>query len=454
MKNLSLKNIAIAVNGELYNGNEFLNCEIEGVVIDSRLVKEKYLFIAVKGQKVDGHDFINDVFEKGAICVISEKKLETDKPYILVESSLVALKQLAKFYRQQLDIKIIGITGSVGKTSTKEFIATVLSEKYNVYKTKGNFNNEIGLPLTVLGIRNEHEVAVLEMGISDFGEMSRLSEIANPNVCVITNIGICHLENLKDRDGILKAKTEMFDYAADGFVTVLNGDDDKLFSLKQVGNKRPYYTGIDKEYDCYAKNIEDLGILGTKCDICMETDIFNVYIKIPGVHMVRNALTAAMVGKTLGLDNYMIKEGLEKIVDAAGRVNIIKKEYTIIDDCYNANPVSMKASLDLLSKTEGRTIAVIGDMYELGKDERDYHIEIGKYAADKNINCIFVTGKFKDEVVKGIKSSENFENISLFIFDNNDDLIYNIKKFVENGDVILIKASHSMNFEKIVESLK
>lgn len=454
MKNLTLNNIANAVNGKLVNGEKFKDIEIAGAVIDSRTVEKDYLFIAVKGQKVDGHDFVEQVFDKGALCVMSEKELDIEKPYIIVESTLIALKLLAKYYRQQLEIKVVGISGSVGKTSTKEFIATVLAEKYNVYKTKGNFNNEIGLPLTVLGIRDEHEIAVLEMGISDFGEMSRLADIARPDICVITNIGICHLENLKDRDGVLKAKTEMFDFGADGFVTVLNGDDDKLSTIKEVAGKKPYFTGVDGIFDCYANNIDDLGILGTKCNINIDNNTFDVYIKIPGVHMVRNALTAAMVSRILGLNDMMIKNGIEKVVDAAGRVNIIHKEYTIIDDCYNANPVSMKASLDLLSKTQGRRIAVIGDMYELGEKENEYHNEIGRYAADKNIDCIFVTGKFKDEVVKGIKSSLNFENLLLFVFDNNDDLIYNIKQFVKDEDVILVKASHSMHFEKIVESLK
>lgn len=454
MKNLTLNNIANAVNGKLVNGEKFKDIEIAGAVIDSRTVEKDYMFIAVKGQKVDGHDFVEQVFDKGALCVMSEKELDIEKPYIIVESTLIALKLLAKYYRQQLEIKVVGISGSVGKTSTKEFIATVLAEKYNVYKTKGNFNNEIGLPLTVLGIRDEHEIAVLEMGISDFGEMSRLADIARPDICVITNIGICHLENLKDRDGVLKAKTEMFDFGADGFVTVLNGDDDKLSTIKEVAGKKPYFTGVDGIFDCYANNIDDLGILGTKCNINIDNNTFDVYIKIPGVHMVRNALTAAMVSRILGLNDMMIKNGIEKVVDAAGRVNIIHKEYTIIDDCYNANPVSMKASLDLLSKTQGRRIAVIGDMYELGEKENEYHNEIGRYAADKNIDCIFVTGKFKDEVVKGIKSSLNFENLLLFVFDNNDDLIYNIKQFVKDEDVILVKASHSMHFEKIVESLK
>ena len=209
MRNMTLQAIANAVGGELYNGQGYEEITTKGVVIDSRQVEDGYLFIAIKGERVDGHNFIDDVFGKGALAVVSEKKLDIDKPYIFVNSSTEALKDMAKFYRDNLDIKLIGITGSVGKTSTKEFIATVLAEKYSVLKTEGNFNNEIGLPLTILKIRDHHEIAVIEMGISHFGDMEPLGIIANPDICVITNIGYCHLEHLKDRDGVLKEKTSM-----------------------------------------------------------------------------------------------------------------------------------------------------------------------------------------------------------------------------------------------------
>ena len=206
MKNMTLANIAKAVNGSLHNAEQHVGEEAAGVVLDSRKVEAGYVFIATKGERVDGHTFIDAVFEKGALGVICEKAPENPKgAYIVVEDSFQALKDVAAFYRKQLNIKVVGITGSVGKTSTKEFIAATLATHYQVLKTEGNFNNEIGLPLTVLRIRDNIEVAVLEMGISDFGEMHRLSSIAQPDVCVITNIGQCHLENLGTRDGILKA---------------------------------------------------------------------------------------------------------------------------------------------------------------------------------------------------------------------------------------------------------
>ena len=248
MKGMTLRAMTEAVNG-IYHGNgEDYDKEITAITIDSRKVAEGGLFIAIKGERSDGHDFIGQCFEKGAACVISEKELpDEEHSYIQVESSLQALKDLALLYRNNLDVKVVGITGSVGKTSTKETISSVLSEKYRVLKTLGNFNNEIGLPLTVFRLTEDDEVAVLEMGISDFGEMDRLSKIAQPDICVITNIGFCHLENLGTRDGILKAKTEIFNHMNPDGIVILNGDDDKLSTISQVHGKRPLVFGISNK---------------------------------------------------------------------------------------------------------------------------------------------------------------------------------------------------------------
>ena len=222
-----MENIAKACEGTYVGDEELLSSVITGAVKDSRKVEPGYLFIPIRGERVDGHSFIPDVFEKGALIVLSEQELDAPSgPYIRVESTTEAMQKLAAFYREALDIKVVGITGSVGKTSTKEMIASVLSRKYQVLKTAGNYNNEIGLPLTIFQIRREHQVAVLEMGISDFGEMHRLAVMSQPDICVITNIGLCHLENLGTRDGILKAKTEVFAHMQPDGTVILNGDDD------------------------------------------------------------------------------------------------------------------------------------------------------------------------------------------------------------------------------------
>jgi len=309
MQNLSLKNIALACGGTYIGPSELEDKVICGAVIDSRLVEKDYLFIPIKGERVDGHSFIPQVFEKGAACVLSEVELENPAgPYIRVTSSEVALKKIAAFYRQSLSIKVVGITGSVGKTSTKEMIASVVAQKYSVHKTAGNFNNEIGLPLTIFGIRREHQVAILEMGISDFNEMHRLAEVANPDVCVITNIGLCHLENLGTRDGILQAKTEMFDHMKEGGVAILNGDDDKL-ATKSVVNGKPavfYGLGVEPKTDengvamaeksIYATNVENLGFDGMQTTIYTPQGNFDAHISMARLVALRILISSITSG--------------------------------------------------------------------------------------------------------------------------------------------------------------
>ena len=306
MKNLTFANIAKACDGTYIGDETLLDTTITGAVIDSRQVKEGYLFIPIKGERVDGHKFIPTVFEQGAAIVLSEHEL-TDPagPYVLVESTTDAMKKLAAFYRKSLDIKVVGITGSVGKTSTKEMISSVLEQKYSVHKTAGNFNNEIGLPLTIFGIRESHQVAVLEMGISDFGEMHRLSTMSCPDVMVITNIGYCHLEFLGDRDGVLKAKTECFEHMMPDAVAVLNADDDKLATVQTVNGKPAIYYGKESASDVhksvYTTNIENLGFDGMKAHFVTQEGEFDAHIHIPGEHNVYNAMAAAAVGLQLGL---------------------------------------------------------------------------------------------------------------------------------------------------------
>lgn len=248
MKNMTLVSVAESCGGTLHNAGTDWDKTAAGVVIDSRKVEKDFIFIATKGERVDGHSFIPQVAEKGAMAVVCEKEPEgVGIPYILVKDSFQALKDIAEYYRKQLSIKVVGITGSVGKTSTKEFVAEVLSQKYKVLKTEGNFNNEVGLPLMVLQIRDEHEVAVLEMGISHFGEMHRLSKIARPDICVMTNIGQCHLEFLGTREGILKAKSEIFDFASKDAAVFVNGDDDMLQTVREVNGKPLVYFGFSEK---------------------------------------------------------------------------------------------------------------------------------------------------------------------------------------------------------------
>lgn len=461
MKNMTLENIEKACGGRYIGTEAEKKTEVLGVVIDSRQVESGYLFVAIPGEKVDGHKFIPDVFAKGAAAVLSEQQLEDPAgPYILVESTTMALRDLAEYYRKSLDIKVVGITGSVGKTSTKEMIASVLSEKYKVLKTEGNYNNEIGLPLTIFKIRAEHEVAVLEMGISEFGEMHRLATMANPDICVITNIGLCHLENLKTRDGILKAKTESFAHLKKDGIAILNGDDDKLSTIRQVGDKEPVFYGMeekmkyreDAKKSVYATGVENLGLYGMQARIHTPEGERDVRIPIPGEHNVYNALAATAVGLSLGLSIDQISSGILKAKTIGGRTNLLNTgSMTVIDDCYNANPVSMKASIDVLATAEGRKIAVLGDMGELGENEKKLHYEVGEYLAKKEIDVLFCAGELSEEIAKAAQKES--KTCEVYYFKTRDALLEQLLPFLKKGDTVLVKASHFMEYPKIVKAL-
>ncbi len=461
MKNMTLENIEKACGGRYIGTEAEKKTEVLGVVIDSRQVESGYLFVAIPGEKVDGHKFIPDVFAKGAAAVLSEQQLEDPAgPYILVESTTKALRDLAEYYRKSLDIKVVGITGSVGKTSTKEMIASVLSEKYRVLKTEGNYNNEIGLPLTIFKIRAEHEVAVLEMGISEFGEMHRLATMANPDICVITNIGLCHLENLKTRDGILKAKTESFAHLKKDGIAILNGDDDKLSTIRQVGDKEPVFYGMEEKMEyredakksVYATGVENLGLYGMQARIHTPEGERDVRIPIPGEHNVYNALAATAVGLSLGLSLDQISAGILKAKTIGGRTNLLNTgSMTVIDDCYNANPVSMKASIDVLATAEGRKIAVLGDMGELGENEKKLHYEVGEYLAKKEIDVLFCAGELSEEIAKAAQKES--KTCEVYYFETRDALLEQLLPFLKKGDTVLVKASHFMEYPKIVKVL-
>lgn len=453
MKNMTLENIAKACNG-IYVGDEDLKSkEITGVEKDSRLIEDGYLYLPFVGARVDGHDFIPQVFDKGALCTLSERDLDNPKgPYIKVESVATALKDIAEFYRKQLSCKIIGITGSVGKTSTKEIIASVLEEKFKVLKTEGNYNNEIGEPLTILKIRDEHEVAVIEMGISDFEEMHRLAKVSRPDVCVITNIGTCHLENLGDRDGVFKAKTEIFDNLKENAYVVLNGDDDKLSQIKDVRGVKPVFFGIETDRDVCAVKYQSLGIEGTKVTIRYFDEEFETIIPIPGHHMIYNAMAASCFGKHFGMTTEEIDKGIRSLKAISGRNNIFHTDkFVVIDDCYNANPMSMKASLSVLNEANTRKVAILGNMYELGENEKQLHREVGMHAANLGIDVVICIGELAKNIADAAK--ENNKNIKVFYFETKEEFENKMDDILKENDSILVKASNSMKFKTIVEKL-
>ena len=454
MKHMTLREITAACGGTYFGDPESTAKEVSSVVIDSRKVTQDSLFVAIRGARVDGHTFIPQTIEAGALCALSEEPLgEVTFPYILVDSCTQALKDLAEHYRKSLDIKVVGISGSVGKTSTKEMIASVLSQKYNVLKTEGNFNNEIGVPLTIFNLREEHEIAVLEMGINHFGEMTRLAKMARPDICVITNIGVAHMELLGSRDGILKAKTEMFQYMNPDGTIIFNGDDDKLITYSPENGITPIYFGLGENSSYRAEQIANNGLRGTNATFVTPKSRFSAHISIPGEHMVHNALAGIAVGYALGMSDAEIKAGIEALIPLAGRNHLIETNtYTIIDDCYNANPISMKASIDVLSKADTRTVAILGDMGELGAKEKEMHYDVGQHTATAGIHVLICIGTLSEELARGAK--ETGCNIQIYHYPDQEHFFAEMSSILEKNDTILVKASHAMAFEKIVKKLE
>ena len=452
MKDMTLLKVASACKGTYFGPEEQKEREVAGVVIDSRQVEEGYLYIPIIGERVDGHAFISQVFEKGAAAVLSMKKLDTNQPYILVEDTKQALKDLAAFYLEATGVKVVGITGSVGKTSTKELIAAGLSTRFCVLKTEANFNNEIGLPLTVFRIRPEHEVAILEMGIDSFGEMHRLAAIAKPDIVVMTNIGTCHLENLHDRDGVLKAKSEIFDFLSKDGAVVLNGDDDKLQTIQDVHGIKPLFFGVDSRQRFFADHIKNMGFAGTNANLYVGDKCINVTIPLPGIHMVYNALAALAVGTVLGMTMEEIKAGIESVQSIKGRVHLIHTEsLTIMDDCYNANPMSMKSSIDILKSQEcKRRVCILGDMFELGEAEEKLHYEVGEHAAKADLDVYICVGTLSRNTQKAL--AEAGKNV--FYFETLERAMNTIPGLLKKGDTIIVKASHGMQFTKVVDMLE
>ena len=446
---LSLNEIIEATSGKvIVEGKSNFN----NVCIDTRKIQKDNIYVAIKGERFDGNKFVIDAFLKGASVAIVDEVLFDVKEYkenctvIKVDNSEKALLDLAKFYRKKLGLKVVGVTGSCGKTSTKDLIAAFLSKKYKVFKTKGNFNNQIGLPLMILELDSSYEVAVLEMGMSDLGEIDVLANCARPDIAVITNIGLSHIENLKTQENILKAKSEIFNYFGEENTLILNGEDINLLKIK---NKcfEILRIGYNHEYDVNAFNIilkEDNTTFSIK-DKSHEY-IFN--IPMAGKHNILNSMLAIAVAKKLGVSFEEMQEGIKNLEATSMRLQVIKKDkITIINDCYNASPDSMKSSIDVLNAYKNRRkVAILGTMNELGDEARNAHTEVGCYANEK-VELLVAIGDYKDCFKKEFKGN-------LVAFSNKEEFINDLKNIVKENDVILVKASRGMKFEEIVKSLE
>lgn len=448
METLKLSEIATAVGSTVA-----IDGEITEISTDTRTIPNGCLFVAIKGENFDGHDYIPMAFEKGAKAVITEKYVQGYN-CIVVENTRKALLDIARFYRKKFDINLVGVTGSVGKTTTKEMIALVLSEKYNTLKTTGNLNNEIGLPKTLFGLNKSHECAVIEMGMSHFGEISRLTKTALPTMAVITNIGFSHIENLGSQQGILKAKLEILE-GMDGSAPIfLNADDISLYQTSYQLGRETITFGIENpDSDFRATNIQQFKDY-TTFTVNWKDNKQDVLLSTIGKHNVLNALVSFAIGIKLNLTPTEICNALKKFKSDKLRQNIIQKgEQTLIIDCYNASPDSMKASLNVLSQTnpkgEGRRIAVLGDMLELGDMSERLHSMVGDFAGQSKADTLFCYGK----------EAQNIGRVALTygkevqFFTDKQLLNSALKDFLQPNDVVLFKASRGMKLEDTINNI-
>ena len=446
MRGLTIENIIAACHGDYFGPLELLRREVSAVVSDSRKVEKDCLFAAISGERVDGHDFIPAVMEAGALCCIGEKVPDKNcRPFIRVRDTVAALQLIAEFYRTRFDIPFIGITGSVGKTTAKEMVAAVLSQKYKVLKTAGNFNNDLGVPLTIFSLRDEHTAAVVEMGISHFGDMSRLTRIVKPDYGLFTNIGHAHLEYLGDRAGVLKAKGEMIEWLAPKGKVFCCGDDDML-SGADFGREKISY-GLGENCLVRAEDIRRDSEGGTYCTVVGMGRSFKVHIKAFGEHMISAALAGAAVGIELGLSDSEIAAGIAEYESVGSRARLINTgKISVIDDCYNSNPTSLASSLRSLAASEGRKVAIIGDMLELGENAAQLHFESGEYAAALGIDCVLCCGGLSAEAARGAGKKGCW-------FESKEAMIAALGEYVNPGDTVLVKASRGMKFEEITAAL-
>ena len=451
MKPLKAEKIAEITGGELLCGDP--DTIITNIQYDSRSVGEGSLFVPIKGEKVDAHKFIGQCLLNGAATLTQYDAPEgSDKPYIKVKNTLAAMQELAAFVRSGFGgLRLVGVTGSVGKTSTKEMIAAALSVGLDVMKTQGNKNSQIGMASTMFDIGCENEAAVIEMGMSEFGEMDKLADIARPDYAVITNIGKAHIENLRTQANIMSEKLRITKHFGKDGILFLNGDDENLCTLY---GKLPFRTvsfGLGEGNDYYAEDISEEGF-STSFDCVTGEKKVRFSIPALGVHSVRNALAAIAVGRTLELDDEIIQKGLLTYKNAPMRQQIISLgKITVIDDSYNASPEATKVSLDVLkSVSKGESIAVLADMLELGEQAQSEHYGVGAYLAGKGIDKLVTVGPLSENTAKGAAEG-GCKNVRSFA-DNNEAYEY-LRDILTDGCTVLVKGSRGMHTEEIVKKL-
>lgn len=446
MIELTLKEAILASGGTLVHGETIIggeNAVVSGITLDSRRVEPGCLFVGIKGERVDGHDYIGVAVEKGALAAISEK--EVPFPHIRVESSLAAMQGIAGYIREKSGVKVVAVVGSVGKTSTRQMLSCVLSQKFDILSTEGNFNNEFGVPQMLFRLEPHHELAVLELGISHFGEMERLGRVARPNYAVYTNIGNMHLENLIDRDGVLRAKTELVPFIKPGGMLFMNGADDKLLGFRS--DVLTVYFGVEECYRVHAEDVEQFGLERTEFTLVYRSETVRISMPAVGEHMVQNAVAAATVACELGLTAEQVKRGIESYSPVGHRGRVEKLcGFTLVDDCYNAGPDSMRASISALRGK--RRVALLGDMLELGEKTCELHESLGEFCA-ANLEALFTVGELGGHIAGGAEKA-GMKNVFRTTREAAAD---ELRAFLEPDDVLLVKASRGMHLEDVVEKI-
>lgn len=459
---MKIKDILKVTNGKLIVGNEEIECD--NFSKDTRTIQKGDIYIGIKGEKFDGNQFWKQALKNGAKAVIienieiTEKEMEkySNKAIIKVEDTLKALYEIAKYKRSLYNIPVIAITGSVGKTSTKDIIASVISTKYKTLKTDGNNNNNIGLPFTILKLR-DHEAMVIEMGMNHFGEISLLTNIAKPTLAVITNIGTSHIGNLGSRENILKAKLEILEGMKSPKI-VINNDNDLLHNwCEENKEKIEIHTfGIKNKSEIMAENInlkEEISEFTVKSDSYKNAGELKISVPVGGEHFVYNALCATEVGHILGISDKKIQKGIAEFELTKKRMDIKKLESgaTLINDAYNASYESMKVSIEFLANHEGtRKIAVLGDMFELGEYTEELHRKVGKEIAQNKIDILICSGENSKYIIDEAKKNKK---IQIYFINNNEQIVEKLVQELKKGDVILVKASHGMKFFEICQKL-
>lgn len=455
MDKLQVSEIVSAVNGKLLCGD--LSAVVTSVSINSKEVKPGALFVPMKGARVDAHDFIPMAFEASAAATLTQN--HTQAPYgasgcwIAVENTAKALQGFAAWYRRRFSLPVIGITGSVGKTTTKEMVAAALSQVGEVLKTEGNFNSQIGLPLTVFRIEKHHKIAVLEMGMSEFGEMNRLAKIAAPNRAVMTNIGLSHIEQLKTQENIRSEKLHIIDcFPSDG-VLYLNGDDPLLWQIKETLPCRVVTYGTHAGCTFRAEKAKSVGE-STRFRLCCPYGERDIVLPVLGIHNVGNALAAAAAALDIGLSLEQAAAGLESYRGVTMRQEIHHfGGITVIDDSYNASPDSMKGGLNVLCALpgKGKKIAVLGDMLELGKKSEEAHRKTGQVAAKSGVSLLLTVGERAKNIAAG--AAEECPRLEVLSFENNEKAADFLISCLKEDDTLLVKGSRGMHMEEIVRIL-